>query len=94
MTAFIDGHRDAHGIELMCRVLQIAPSTYYAHAAVKANPALASDRRKRDIVWVPFPFVEAPRMRDRPALVVSTKTLGGAAELLWVLMITSAENEG
>lgn len=33
----------------MCRVLQIAPSTYYAHAAVKANPALASDRRKRDI---------------------------------------------
>ena len=33
-------------------------------------------------------------MRDRPALVVSTKTLGGDAELLWVLMITSAANQG
>ena len=33
-------------------------------------------------------------MRDRPALVVSTKSLGGDAELLWVLMITSAANQG
>jgi mRNA interferase MazF len=47
-----------------------------------------------DIVWVPFPFIEAPRLRDRPALVVSTSLLGGDAELLWVLMITSAANRG
>jgi mRNA interferase MazF len=47
-----------------------------------------------DIVWVPFPFVEAPRLRDRPALVVSADLLGGEAELLWVLMITSAANRG
>ena len=33
-------------------------------------------------------------MRDRPALVVSIGTLGGDAELLWVLMITSAANAG
>ena len=46
------------------------------------------------IVWVPFPFVEAPRLRDRPALVVSAGSLGGDAELLWVLMITSAANRG
>lgn len=43
---------------------------------------------------MPFPFVEAPRLRDRPALVVSAGSLGGDAELLWVLMITSAANRG
>lgn len=43
---------------------------------------------------MPFPFVETPRLRDRPALVVSAGVLGGAAELLWVLMITSAANRG
>jgi mRNA interferase MazF len=43
---------------------------------------------------VPFPFIEAPRLRDRPALVVSAGSIGGEAELLWVLMITSAANRG
>lgn len=55
-----------------------------------ADPAFAAG----DIVWVPFPFVEAPRLRDRPALVVSAGPLGGNANLLWVLMITSAANRG
>ena len=31
MCAFIKEHRDEHGVEPICRVLQIAPSTYYAH---------------------------------------------------------------
>jgi putative transposase len=30
MTRFIDGHKAAHGVEPICRTLQIAPSTYYA----------------------------------------------------------------
>jgi putative transposase len=29
MIAFIDDHRDAYGVEPICRVLPIAPSTYY-----------------------------------------------------------------
>ena len=29
MIAFIDDHRDVHGVEPICRVLPIAPSTYY-----------------------------------------------------------------
>ena len=45
-----------------------------------------------DIVWVPFPFVEQPRLRLRPALVVAVS--GGGADLLWTLMITSAANRG
>lgn len=47
-----------------------------------------------DIVWVPFPFVENPRVRDRPALVVSRKSPAIGIDLLWVLMITSAVNKG
>jgi putative transposase len=33
MIAFIDDHREAHGVEPICRVLPIAPSTYHARAA-------------------------------------------------------------
>jgi mRNA interferase MazF len=47
-----------------------------------------------DIVWVPFPFVEAPRLRDRPALVVRRLKPAAGIDLLWVLMITSAVNKG
>jgi len=28
MVAFVDQHRQAYGVELICRVLPIAPSTY------------------------------------------------------------------
>ena len=45
-----------------------------------------------DVVRVPFPYVERPVQRHRPALVVSRGGLGPDNGLLWVLMITSAEN--
>jgi hypothetical protein len=48
MTAFIDDHRVVYGVEPICKVLPIAPSTYYRHAARKANPELRSTRSKRD----------------------------------------------
>lgn len=47
-----------------------------------------------DIVWVPFPFVEAPRLRDRPALVINAQSPTADLDLLWVMMITSAANKG
>ena len=47
-----------------------------------------------DIVWVPFPFVEVPRVRERPALVVSVQSPAAKMQLLWVLMITCAANKG
>jgi mRNA interferase MazF len=46
--------------------------------------------RKGDIARVPFPQVERDRRQYRPALVVSVFDLPNP--LLWVLMITSAEN--
>ena len=48
MRAFIDDHRDVHGVEPICQVLPIAPSTYYVHAARRADPSRASARQRRD----------------------------------------------
>jgi len=30
MVSFIDAHREVYGVEPICRVLPIAPSTYHA----------------------------------------------------------------
>ena len=48
MIAFIDDHRDAYGVEPICKVLPIAPSTYHEHAARRADPTKRSARAKRD----------------------------------------------
>ena len=39
---------EAHGVEPICIVLPIAPSTYYNHLAKRADPARLSDRARRD----------------------------------------------
>lgn len=46
-----------------------------------------------DVVKVPFPYTDRPARQHRPALVVAGH-IGAARGLLWVLMITSAENRG
>jgi putative transposase len=48
MVAFIGAHRGEYGVEPICSVLPIAPSTYYEHAARRANPDVRSARAKRD----------------------------------------------
>ena len=48
MIAFIDDHRAAYGVEPICRVLPIAPSTYHAHAARRADPTKLPPRARRD----------------------------------------------
>jgi len=48
MKAFIDEHRDAYGVEPICKMLPIAPSTYYLHAARRADPDRRSARAVRD----------------------------------------------
>ena len=50
MIAFIDDHRGAYGVEPICKVLPIAPSTYHAHAARRADPARLPPRARRDLV--------------------------------------------
>ena len=48
MIAFIDAHREVHGVEPICRVLPIAPSTYHERAAHGRDPDRAPTRQKRD----------------------------------------------
>ncbi len=47
---FIDDHRKDHGVGPICKVLPIAPSTYYARAVIDRAPELASDRAKSDVI--------------------------------------------
>jgi transposase InsO family protein len=48
MTSFIDAHREVYGVEPICRVLPIAPSTYYRHAQRRRHPGRRSARAQRD----------------------------------------------
>jgi transposase InsO family protein len=50
MIAFINDYRGTYGVEPICRVLPIAPSTYHAHAARRADPDRQPARTKRDAV--------------------------------------------
>ena len=48
MTAFIDAHRAQYGVEPICKVLPIAPSTYYRQKALRRDPTMRSRRARRD----------------------------------------------
>src|SRR5262249_7523849 len=48
MIAFIDDHREAYGVEPICKVLPIAPSTYHAHIAQRIDASKRSARAQRD----------------------------------------------
>jgi putative transposase len=48
MIQLIEDHRDDHGVEPICRVLPIAPATFYDNMAKRADPSRLSDRAKRD----------------------------------------------
>ena len=50
--------------------------------------------RRGDVIKVPFPYTDRSTRQSRPALVVSGPTLEQTHGLLWVVMITSAENRG
>jgi len=50
MIALIDDHRGMYGVEPICRVLPIAPSTYHADVAQRADPTQASPRARQDLV--------------------------------------------
>lgn len=48
MIAFIDDHREAYGVEPICKVLPIAPSTYRDRVAKRRDPARLPARARRD----------------------------------------------
>jgi putative transposase len=48
MVGFIDDHRDRFGVEPICAVLPIAPSTYFLHKVQELDVAKRSLRARRD----------------------------------------------
>ena len=53
LKKFVDQHRQAHGVESICKVLQIAPSGYWRHATQQRNPQRRCPRAQRDDTLVP-----------------------------------------
>jgi transposase InsO family protein len=47
-VAFVDAHRETHGVESICRQLAIAPSTYYRHQRQQHDATARSARARRD----------------------------------------------
>ena len=58
MIAFIDDHREVYGVEPICKVLPIAPSTDHAQAARRADPGKRPARARSDAA----PMVEIRRV--------------------------------
>jgi transposase InsO family protein len=48
MVNYIDHHRDEYGVEPICHVLPIAPSTYHRHKELACCPEKRSKRSRRD----------------------------------------------
>ena len=48
MVGFIEDHRDVYGVESICAVVPIAPSTYFRHRAQRHDPTRRSTRHQRD----------------------------------------------
>ena len=72
MIAFIDDHRGAYGVEPICRVLPIAPSTYHAPVAKRVDPSRLSARARRDDVLMP----EVRRVFDENFGVYGVRKVG------------------
>ncbi len=50
IVAFIDEHKDSFGVEPICRDLQIAPSSYYAHRARPPSARSVSDTATTEVI--------------------------------------------
>jgi putative transposase len=71
MVSFIDAHRDEYGVEPICALLPIAPSTYHRHRAVRADPTQRSARAQRDDVLRP----DIQRVYDEHQQVYGPRTV-------------------
>jgi len=68
MITFIEGHREVFGVGPICRVLGIAPSTFYVHKAVERDP-----ERAQLAVWRIIPVIVSTMHRTsipRDSLVI------------------------
>jgi putative transposase len=73
MTSFIDEHRGEYGVEPICRVLPIAPSTYHERVAQRRDPSRLAPRVQRDEAMKP----EVRRVFDANFKVYACARCGG-----------------
>ena len=85
LNDFVDKHRDIHGVEPICKVLQIAPSGYRRHAAQQRNPNLRGVRRGK-VVRTTIGDMTAVRPLDR----VNRQFKADRPSQLWVSDFTYA----
>ncbi len=57
-----------------------------------ADPSWRADAAPGDVLILPFPYSDRLAEKRRPALMVSDAALVARAQLVWVVMITSARN--
>lgn len=57
-------------------------------------PTSSHSFNQGDVIKVPFPYTDRPTRQSRPAVVVSAGGIEALHGLLWVAMITSAQNRG
>ena len=66
MISFVDDHRATYGVEPICKMLPIAPSTYYEHVAQRQDPTRLSARARQDVALL----LRRETMRCRLCVVV------------------------
>ena len=69
MTVFIDDHKNVDGVEPICSVLPIAPSTYYEQKARQVDPSRLPERTRRDAALM----VEIKRVFNENRLVYGAR---------------------
>ena len=60
MISFIEDYRTDFGVGSICKILRVAPSSYYANLAIRRDPRLASNRARQDVA----DSVEIRRVHD------------------------------
>jgi hypothetical protein len=75
MTAFIDLHKGEYGVEPICNVLPIAPSTYDTKQVQGRDPSLRSDRARQDDELLP----EIERVWDENHRVYGVRRCGSSS---------------
>ena len=95
----VEGDELAYEIDggrvILTKVIEREPRTLSGPSLSGAAPPTGRPMqsfKQGDVVRVPFPYTDRATRQWRPALVVSRGGLGEDRRLLWVAMITSAEN--
>ena len=90
MITFIDDHRALYGVESICRLLPIAPSTYYRHTVRRHDPQQRSTRARRDAVLKTQVSTTAVGTPEAHLRVVDNDTAGLGTDVGAAILTTTS----